>query len=180
MTFKTAILILFTIGFNAPAFAQFYKCTLDDGSVIFSDKRCANDAERFEIKEAYTPDPSNLHIPNTQIYNQYERSQRPNPSYSHNNQINTSPSSAIKEEGAHKCTTTSGKIYYSTTGCGSSNAPVMTPQGPAMTLGKPFQDRQETSSRAEACAWATARSKKGGLSSDERRSARDTMRQVCN
>lgn len=180
MTFKTAILILFAIGFNTPAFAQFYKCTVEDGSVIFSDKRCANDAERYEIKEAYKPDPSNLNIPQRQITNQYERFQSPKSSYGHNRRIATDVPHAVQDETAHKCTTTSGKTYYSTTGCGSSNAPVMTPQGPAMTLGKPFQDRQETSSKAEACAWATARSKKGGLSSDERRSARDTMRQVCN
>lgn len=180
MSYKTAVFIFFAFGFNYPAFAQFYKCTLEDGSVVFSDKRCANDAEKYEIQEAYKPDPSNLNIPQSQINNQYERAQRPQSSYGNNRQITTDLPPAIQDETAHRCTTASGKTYYSTTGCGSSNAPIMTPQGPAMTLGKPFHDRQESSSKAEACAWATARSKKGGLSSDERRSARDTMRQVCN
>jgi hypothetical protein len=180
MSYKTAVFIFFAFGFNYPAFAQFYKCTLEDGSVVFSDKRCATDAERYEIKEAYKPDPSNLNIPQRQINNQYERAQSPKSSYGNNRQIATDVPPALQDETAHKCTTTSGKTYYSPTGCGSSNAPIMTPQGPAMTLGKPFHDRQETSSKAEACAWAKAKSLDGSLSSQERRSARSMMPSVCN
>lgn len=180
MGYKNLILIIIAFGFNSPAFAQFYKCTLEDGSVIFSDKRCANDAERFEIKEAYKPDPSNLNIPTPQVNHQYERAQNPRPNYGSNRQTIPNPPPVVQEETAIKCTTASGKTYYSATGCGSSNAPIMTPQGPAMTLGKPFQDRQETSSKAEACAWAKAKSLNGGLSSQERRSARSMMSDVCN
>lgn len=179
MDYKIALTILILSGSYSHAFAQVFKCTLDDGSLTFSDKPCDSNGERYEINEAYKPDPSNLNIPQTHIYNQYERTRSSNSGTGQNRQTIVD-TQMTQEETAYKCTTVSGKIYYSTTGCGSRNAPVMTPQGPGMTLGKPFRDRQETSSNAEACAWATARSNKGGLSSDERRSARATMRSVCN
>nr|WP_320166599.1 DUF4124 domain-containing protein [uncultured Methylophaga sp.] len=163
---------------SSQTYARVYKCTLADGSVIFSDKVCASDAERYEINEAYKPDPTNLYKPKVQTYTEQSTTPKSNKSYG---QKHIEGSSTPAEQGmtSYRCTSSGGKIYYSTSGCGSSNGPVLTPNGIGITLNKPFQDKQESASGAEACAWAKSRASKGGLSSTERRSARKLRDSVC-
>ncbi|MCF6219388.1 MAG: DUF4124 domain-containing protein [Gammaproteobacteria bacterium] len=42
-----------------PLHAAVYKCNVD-GVMVFSDQRCASNAERIKVRAAYSPDPQNL------------------------------------------------------------------------------------------------------------------------
>mgnify|MGYP007038344979 CR=1 FL=1 len=153
-----------------------YKCTLDDDSIVFSDIACEKDAKKYQLKESYIPDPLHLNIPTTR--------QQKTPTKLNSDSITAKEPHALPKQiesnqvTTYKCTSSRG-IYYTTTGCGSSNALVITNQGLATTVGKPFQDGEQVVPRSEACSWATQRAKKGGLSSDIRRSAKALAREVC-
>lgn len=157
---------------------SFYKCQDHQGNVTFSDKACSANAKKHQIKEAYTPDPDSLHTPQQpQSYRTYPQHTE---SYTEGYSLpGEQKHHQSQNQSAYRCTTVGGRTYYSTTGCRSSNAPIMTPHGPAITLGSPFQDAEQATSRQDACEWAKSRAKKGGLSSDERRSARKMMDEVC-
>lgn len=176
---KYVLIALTTILFliSSQTYARVYKCTLADGSVIFSDKVCASNAQRYEVNEAYKPDPTSLYIPKAEIYTE-QSAPKSNTTYSHK-RVESPTAGAEQGMTSYRCTSSGGKIYYSTSGCGSSNGPVLTPNGIGITLNKPFQDKQESASSAEACAWAKSRASKGGLSSTERRSARKLRDSVC-
>lgn len=175
------VTILFTLlpvasGINAQSY---YKCKDSQGNITFSDRACSANSEKHEIKEAYTPDPDSMHTPQqTQTYNTEPQSTGTYPEVAVP-QPRQYQQPQFQEDSAYRCTTAGGRTYYSTTGCGSSNAPVMTPHGPAITLGSPFRDAEQSASRQDACEWAKSRARKGGLSSSERRSARKMMDEVC-
>lgn len=156
-----------------------YKCTLDDGSIVFSDVACVKGAEKYQLKESYIPDPLHLNTPTTKQTNQTNQSEKSNSDSKKIKKYQTSPKQIESNQAtAYKCTSSRG-IYYSTVGCGRSNGLVMTQHGLATTIDQPFQDDEQVVPSSEACSWATQRAKKGGLSSDVRRSARALAKEVC-
>jgi hypothetical protein len=168
--------MVFTLTTSISTSQTLYKCTLDDGSIVFSDIACVKGAEKYQLKESYTPDPLHLNTPTT---NQTNTPTKLNSESKKAKKLQASPKQIESNQAtAYKCTSSRG-IYYTTTGCGSSNDLIMTTRGLAMTVNKPFQDGEQVVPSSEACSWATQRGKKGGLSSDIRRSARALAREVC-